>query len=196
MICFHIFGYKLKSRYERVYKYYKKPLYITMRTLLFFIPIGIITNDIYVYKFGTYDFSIKIADIASNFNLYNFIFCIVAFSLLAFIVLFIETYLIPELIYSTKKLNIDFNKYDSKINRNLLTRFGYNPYLKIKELDNNDIFIRYSLIKESMYLPMTLILWFVCINNAIGYIIASIIFLLTFFYGKVIIEIFRHYNLN
>lgn len=169
----------------------RNPIYVSMKTILHFIPIGIITNTIYISRYGEYIFSLKKENIISNFSIESTLFTIIVFIILSFISYFTETFILPEAVFIGKGFKTDLNK--NKVDKILKRKYGFNPFIFLKkELPN--LSVKYEILVEAMYWPVLLILYLIAFNLWYLYIIAFIVFCLTIFFGRLLISVFEEYK--
>ena len=166
----------------------KRPVYRTMKTLLFFIPIGIITNNIYLFKYGSYDITWKLMDL----NICHAIFGFMVFAIISFFVRWFEIYLFPSLIISRTSLEIKpkswFDNFSKKI-------YGFNVFEKLKELYPNQPF-KIEIIKEVISWPVIFMLWLMASNTVLGYISLVLFMYLTLVFGKIAIGVLNNYEIG
>jgi len=160
----------------------RKPIFVTMKTILFFSPILLITNKIYIWKYGDYVFNFS--KINENLDINHCIFSVLIFCVISFVAYGIERYIFPEIILSSKNIKpnekalIWFDKYS-------INKYGFNIYKKFLEL-YPDQYIRINLIQEVMFIPIMLILWLIVSNTILGYISIILIIYITYQLGKII----------
>ena len=171
----------------------KNPIYVTMKTILFLIPIGIITKTIYVARYGEYVFLLNKESISDNFNIEQSLFTIITYIVLFMLFFKIETYLLPECIFMSKKIKSHVNKNNLDII--FKRRYGFNPFLTFKK-EFPDEFIRYDIVVESMSWPMLLIMFLTCANSLIMYLLAIMVFILTIYFGRILLSVLDQYQIK
>lgn len=158
-----------------------------MKTLFFFIPIGCITNKIYIMKFGEYDFTWKLIDLNVSHAIYVFFI----FATISFIVRWIEVYILPiMLIRESSKL-----KPTDSADRFLIRKFGFNVFEKLKELYPNQP-LRFEIVKELISWPIIIMLILIAINTIIGIVISILVIILMVLYSKIIMGILDYYEIK
>ena len=166
-----------------------------MKTLLFFAPIGLITSNIYVWKFGDYVWTYKLSDLNVNHSL----FAVLTFIIISLIAHYlIEKQILPLIILYSKEHKVSPSlKAEAMdiISKNSSKKYGFDILRKIK-----DAFPEYPLkieiIEELMFWPIILILFLIALNNIIGYISLLFLFYIIFQMGKILIGIFNNYNIK
>jgi len=148
-----------------VLKVTRNQIYKFMKLLLYFIPIGIITNNRFVYKYGEYSFIPNIDSIINNFDLSKSVFVVSVFSFFSFISLFVEKQIIPTvIILYYKEVNTD------NALKTVESIFGVNVFEKIKD-NNPDLNTGYEILKYFSYFITTVILWLISFNSIISFIL-------------------------
>jgi hypothetical protein len=168
----------------------RKPIFVTMKTLLFFVPVGIITNNIYVHLYGHY---------TCHFDKYSFlnghyIIAFLIFSIISGIAYLVEKYIIPEFILFSKKIETS-EKSNNWTDKYLKNKFGFNVYDKVKELYPNQP-LKYELIRELMFWPIVFILWLICMNNILAYVLIIPFIYIIYQFGRILIGVFDNYNIT
>lgn len=145
-----------------------------MKTLLFTIPICLITDKLYISKFGNYNIYWNM-DYIFNFFAHQknqWLFCFGVFCVFFLGAFILEQYIIPAIVILLLKPSMIPDKA-YKIADNILKETLNFPLLNIKKVQRNEI------VSNFMFVPVTLILWFIYINNIWGYV--SIILLIVVF---------------
>lgn len=169
-------------------------IYKTMKLLLFFMPIGLITNKIYIYHYGEYIFKLDKQHIADNFSFEQTIFTIISFIVLSLIIWIIEKFILPEIVImgkefqALKKNLIDLDEYYNK-------KYGYNVFKKIKE-QYPDSPIKIMLIEEIIFWSVVFSLWVISFNTILGCLLSLFIFVLTIIGCKYAIALLNGYEIK
>ncbi|MFH2141426.1 MAG: hypothetical protein ABIJ97_03315 [Bacteroidota bacterium] len=158
-----------------------KSIFITMGTLLYFFPIGIITHNIWTSIYGNnYEICYtweKIVNIDAISNIYAFlIFCTLSFFAWGF-----QKYVYPAIIIGFMN---NKNMADRKLNdlmQELSTESNLNKMSNI-------------LRHKPLLYPTIIILWLISINSLVFYLIAFFIFIVTIIFSKKYFKIMG-YNL-
>lgn len=146
------------------------------KTLLYLIPIIVITNRIYIKIYGDYkiDFSQFISFTETHMT--NLAVAFLIFAIIFLFTYFLERYLMSLLILKSSKIKFELSDQEkTKINEKSKKVYGINV-LKI----GDEPFFKFEMIGDFAFIFIVPILWLIYLNNCIGYII--IVFLLGFFY--------------
>jgi hypothetical protein len=158
----------------------RNPIFVTMKTLLFFVPIGMITNNIYISLYGDYVITLKLVDL----NISHAIVAFVVFCIISFISYYIETELLPMILISIdEKLNIESNSFLKTIKSHDLIfekLMGQSFLRKYKESENK-YSLRVNLYSFYMFFPIMIILWLIAFNTIICYLSILLIIALTIY---------------
>jgi hypothetical protein len=165
----------------------KNPIYITMKTLFFFIPIGCITSKIFIIKYGTYSFTWKLSDL----NISHAVFVFFVFATISFIVRWIEIYILPMILIRKGSIL----KPTESGERFLMKRFGFNVFKKLKEL-YPDQPLRFELIKELISWPIIICLLLISVNTFVGILVFILFVIVMFLYSKIIMGILDYYDIK
>ena len=173
----------------------KNPIYKTMKTILFFLPIGIITSNIYVFKYGEYVFKLNKQFISDNFDVESVVFCFVVFAVLSFFVKFCQDHIGPLIIIKFQRKNLSYEMV-KKLDQYAKYLYRFNPYNRLKKILSKDEYIKYSMLQEVLDIPIMLILWLLAINTVFCYIVASLVFIFSMVLGKFLATTLNHYKIK
>ncbi len=158
----------------------RKPFFVTMKTILFFAPIGIITNNIYLCLYGDYHFTLKLADVHVNQAIVSFL----VFSAISFSAFWIERELLPAiLILMDKRFDVESKSFirSQKILIPFFEKlYSTNPFVRIESIGNKKLF-KFRVCSDLMYFPIMLILWLVAVNSFFTYIIIPFILIIAYY---------------
>lgn len=156
-----------------------------IKTAFWIVPIILITNNIYKYYMGNYDFHWFLIN---KETVINAIVCILIFGSIACISLWFENFILPLLFASKKDLMTQKSKvYSNKVIKRI---FSYNPLNYIKSIPKNEFYRVYT------YLPCTIILWLIAFNSIISYIAILILLIPLYYYKKIINSIYNEFTRN
>lgn len=163
-----------------------------MKTILFIIPIGIITNNIFISIYGDYSICNNMNFFSEHFRIIckNAIFSIVIFSAIFSISYFLEKNLLPDifLFFDKRSKNLEINKKENKV---IIYKFfkkvlGFNPYIFLNRKE-----IRRYFYQQIMYVFITFILWLISINTSVSYL-SIFVFIFLFIYIHIVINTLIH----
>jgi hypothetical protein len=173
----------------------KELILTSMKTALQLIPIGIITNHIYICEYGNYTFHFGLECL----QLPNAVFTVVVFSLIFIVTYNLEKTILPFLFISINKKGYKINKSNRRsfvnANKFLKRHYNLNPLIKLSSLiKSKEININrnefYSMFSS---LPITAILWLISINRIWAYICIVIVVLFLFYFFKLIETLYLKY---
>ena len=170
----------------------RNPIFVTMKTLLFFLPIGIITNRICEIYLGELRFSLD------SILGHETVIVVSVFCALSLLIHFIESVILPMvLVFIDSKTKIDksFKRSIVSTDKILIFLKGRNPYKEITKLENKQLF-RANIAQEITYLCSILILWLIVENTFLSYVSIIFVFILTFYLYKVFNSFFSYYKEN
>jgi hypothetical protein len=173
----------------------RNPIFTTMKTLLFFLPIGIITNNIYVSLYGDYSITFKLVDLNISHAIVSFVF----FCIISIVSYRIEREILPSLLISIdKRLNTDskhFKESNKVLDKVFLKLYGLNPFERIKGLENKNLF-KYKLCADLMYYPITGTLWLIAFSSIFSYILILCIAVLSYYIVAGVNSYFYRYGIK
>jgi hypothetical protein len=171
----------------------RNPIFVTMRTLLFFIPLLLITYNLHEANYGVLKFSFQ------SISDFHIIFFLSVFSALSLFAYFIESVLLPfVLIGIDKKYNendLSFNKSINSTDKVLKKFLSFNPFQKIKEVPNKKM-LRFEICRDLMYYVVTSCLWLIAFNTTIAYFSILIVLVITFYLYKIVNTYFYKYGIE
>lgn len=176
----------------------KNSIFVTMKTVLFFLPIGIITNNIYIWKYGLYSFSWNIEEILNNLFTNRPLFAFLVFCIISIVAYTIETFIFPDiLIFSKSNEKTDYERSKKWFAKFSIAKYNVNIFdLLVNTEKYKDKPVILILIKELMTIPTILILWLIAFNTIISYISAVIIIILVYILFKNQIQFLRSYGIK
>jgi len=173
----------------------KKLLIKSMKTLLFIIPISIITNNLYIWMYGDYIVSYSITELinfAGN-DSNKFIFSTISFCLIFIISYDLETTILPFLfnLYNGKISKKRIDLIDEKSNK-ILPKSKQKIWEKVskKRISKDDIYA------TLMVYPVLIVLFLIAINNIWSYISIIAVFIVSVFSFKTINSIMDKYKIQ
>jgi hypothetical protein len=167
----------------------RKLIYSSMRTILFTIPICLITDKWYKWMNGDYIFKWDMQNGIDNLSMQT-IYCIVFFCLVFILSYLIETTILPPLSMMLPTINIP---QKSKVYSNII----------LKTMKGVSFPILYSYINKShmvsvhsevLFIPVTLILWLIYANTIIAYLGVALIIIITVFFLRISNSLYHEYK--
>jgi hypothetical protein len=148
----------------------------SMKNLLYAIPVGLITNNIYVFEFGKY--SIYKDKFFEYLFTYNTIYTVVCFCLVYLTAYILELMVLPPIFVF---LDLKFKDLKYKLpEQKIIKIVSFNPY---KYINDTNICKVYEAL---MFYPMTIILWLIAANTLITYILILFIIFITIIVIKIL----------
>lgn len=156
-----------------------KLIFKSMKTLLFIIPIIIISNNIYTAEFGVYQIHWDVEYMLNYFSheTNKFVFALFTFTFLFFSCIGLSGWIIPSIMTFFVKRKIKnktiIHKSNERIEKILNRSIGFNPYNNPdSDAEIVSEFKAYSMIS---YPFMTAILWLLVWNVLFAYILMAIV---------------------
>lgn len=172
----------------------RKSILISMKTLIYFLPIGQITSNLYVFFYGKYYFQFNKDYILDNLSLTKVFFTIGMFCALSLIAIGIEKFLLPEIILlmKTKKPGRAGLVYGKKYS---IRRSGIDS-LEVASKKYPNEGLKLKMLKDFMYTPVLLVFCLVAFNSIWSYMAIIPVFYLTLEYGRKFTSLLSHYNVK
>lgn len=169
----------------------KKLIIKSVKTILSILPIIIISNNSYIKHYGDYSFTFDISQMVNIFltDTNRCLFPFFVFSGLLLGSYIFEKNISPFIAEMLGCFGDTFKnaliKYD--VDKILNKMLGINPLLYAKY----DSFPKYEVIGHMMYLPVTLILWCICLDSIYSIVLIFLISFVTFFMLKVVNTVYK-----
>lgn len=166
-------------------------IFKSMKTAFFLAPIVLLTDRFYVNRHGSYHLDLHPQAIFSFIFSHQFVPVFLFFFILFSISLFLETVLLPGLmaVYFNKTINKkDFHKAKPKLEKIIKKSYGFNVLLSTNQSN------KFSMYKSFMFMPVSICLWMVYVNNWVSYLTIGLVISAVFLFGMVVNSIYSEYS--
>lgn len=164
----------------------------TMKTLLFLIPITLITKDLYIFIYGNFnvifDWNFIINDFLNNTE--KWIFSFLTFCSIFLIFYGFEKLLLPILLFNVGALKnkVILNESIEKSKQIIKSRFKENLFDLLDEITPFDLY------KEISFFPVCIFLWLIYANQYWSYLVMIFILLITVLFFRILNGVFDEKN--
>lgn len=167
----------------------RKDIFNVMKTIMFLVPTGIMTSNIFVNKYGGYYLSLNQGLIPDSIDIEKTVFAISLFCFLSLVFYAIESFVIPTIISFTHKSIAILG--EDEISKN---RYGYNIFEKVKEL-YPEIKIRNDALQHFSYFIVVGALWLIAFNTFASLMCLIPFFIMSYYFLSIILSVLKKVGL-